>query len=187
MKSELYRKVEQFVIDASKEGDIKHFRRTVYWIKQLKPDADEALLISGITHDIERAFRGPDYYKKWKISEIGFRNEEFLRYHSQRGAEIIVNFLKSQGAGKELIEKVKMLVSRHEIGGDDEQNILKDADSISFFENNVDSFFPDRILETGAEKVKEKFDWMFDRITSEKAKEIVRPWYEDAIKRLHIP
>ena len=47
--SELYNKAEQFVKGSfTKKGktyQIKHFVRTAYWIKQLKPNADEALLI----------------------------------------------------------------------------------------------------------------------------------------------
>jgi len=42
------------VVDAlekeKNESDIIHARRTAYWIKQLKSDADEALLIAGIAH-----------------------------------------------------------------------------------------------------------------------------------------
>jgi len=77
-----------------------------------------------------------------------------------------------------------MLISKHEEGGNDDQNLLKDADSISFFENNVPLFLTKHVSEVGKEKVKEKFDWMFNRITSEKAKQIARQWYEEAIKKL---
>lgn len=77
-----------------------------------------------------------------------------------------------------------MLVSKHEVGGNDDQNLLKDADSISFFENNVDHFVNKKVGETSKEKVKDKFEWMFNRISSEKAKQIARPWYEEAIKKL---
>jgi len=37
----------------------------------------------------------------------------------------------------------------------------------------------------GAEKIKDKFDWMFNRITSEKAKEIACPWYEEGLRQLN--
>ena len=36
----------------------------------------------------------------------------------------------------------------------------------------------------GKEKIQQKFDWMYTRISSEKAKQIVKPWYEKAIKEL---
>ncbi len=178
----LYKQVEGFVIDSfkiKKENSIPHFIRTAHWIKELKPDADEALLIAAVAHDIERAFRQEDVdEKKYKV----FNDNEFLRLHSQRGAEIIGEFLKSQGCEGEFVNKVMRLVEKHEVGGDDEQNLLKDADSISFFENNAKRFLTR--IDEGKDKVKGKFEWMFNRITAEKAKEIVRGWYEEAIREL---
>jgi len=184
--SELYDKTEQFVKDSftnkGKTHQIKHFLRTAYWIKQLKPDADESLLVSAVAHDIERAFRQKDVLEK--KHSAGFTDKEFLRPHEERGAKIIGKFLEKQGAKKELIERVKMLVSRHEEGGNEDQDLLKDADSVSFFENNVQLFLRDKVNEVGKEKVKQKFDWMYNRISSEKAKQIVKAWYEKAIKDL---
>jgi len=92
--------------------------------------------------------------------------------------------LKIEDAEQNLIDKVKMLVLKHEEGGNDEQNLLKDADSISFFENNVPIFLTEQVAKKGKDKVKEKFNWMFNRITSEKAKQIARFWHENAIKEL---
>jgi len=186
MNQELYKKAEQFVIDsfnkADKHGQIKHFLRTVHWIKVLKSDVDVALLISAVAHDIERAYRQKDILEK--KTSAGYTNVEFFRPHEERGAEIIADFLKQQSATAEIIERVKMLVSRHEEGGNDDQNLLKDADSISFFENNISLFLTKHVQEVGKEKVRKKFDWMYNRITSKKAKQITRPWYEGAIKNL---
>ncbi len=181
----LYQKVEQFVVDSfTKAGDtggIRHFKRTVYWIQQLKPDADEALLIAAIAHDIERAFRETGYGEKF---QKGFRTDEHLVYHQEKGTEIIEGFLQKQNADKKLIERVKKLISKHEVGGDDDQDILKDADSVSFFENNVEQFVTKFVPEVGKENVKDKFDWMFNRISNEQAKKIALPWYKEAIKQL---
>jgi len=186
MDQDLYKKSEQFVIDSftklGKTSQIKHFEKTVYWIKHLKADADEALLISAIAHDIERAFRKQDV--KDKKHSHSYADPAFFRPHEERGAEIMAEFLRKEGAEQKLIDRVKMLVSKHEEGGNDDQNLLKDADSISFFENNVSTFLTKHVFEVGKEKVKEKFDWMFNRITSEKAKQIARSWYEEAIKKL---
>lgn len=186
MTSELYKKVEQFVIDsfnkAGKPSQIKHFIRTVHWVKVLKPDADDALLISAVAHDIERAFRKQDMEEK--KHSYSYSDPKFFRLHEERGAEIIGDFLKEQGATAEIVERVKMLVSRHEEGGNDDQNLLKDADSVSFFETNISLFLTKHVQDVGKEKVRGKFDWMFNRITSEKAKQIARPWYEEAIKKL---
>lgn len=180
--------VVKFVNEAFRRaGDdhgIKHFERTVFWLRQLRPDADEAFGIAAYSHDIERAFRNQEVWSMQKRSDKGFRDEDFLRIHQERGAEIIGEFLQKRGAGEDMIARVKRLISKHEVGGDDEQNMLKDADSLSFFENNIPHFLTKKVAELNKEKVKAKFDWMFNRITSEKAREIARPWYEAAVGKL---
>ena len=157
--------------------------RTVYWAKKLKPKAGEALFIAALAHDIERAFRQKDVLEREKL--FGYADKEFLRLHMERSAQIIAEFLKEQKAGKDLIEKVKELVSKHEFGGSEEQNILKDADSISFFENNAERFLIKHLPIVGKEIVKKKIDWMYERISSEKAKKTAKPFYEKAIKKLN--
>ncbi len=187
MASKLYAKAEKFVIGSfNRMGltyQIKHFKRTVYWIKKLKPDADEALLIAAIAHDIERVFRKSISHKQVKESAKGFSDEKYIGPHQREGAEIIANFLKREGADRRLISRVKMLISKHEIGGNADQNLLKDADSISFFENNVTNFIK-LMPKMKEEKINSKFDWMFNRITSKKDKKIVSTWYKNAINQL---
>ena len=188
-ENNLYKKTEKFVIDSftriGKEYEVKHLLRTVYWIRKMNKliynrTADEALLISAVAHDIERAYRKDDVKK---IISSGFLSKKFLRLHQERGAEIISDFLKTKKANQRLIEKVKQLVSKHEEGGNEDQNLLKDADSLSFFECNVNKFLG-KAETKGKEYVKEKFEWMYTRITSKKAKDIAKPLYEDAMKRL---
>lgn len=186
--SDLYDKAEKFVIDsftkAGHEHSIKHFERTVYWIKQLKPDADEALQISAVAHDIERAFREKKMWDMQKEKSGGYTDKEFLRAHEEKSASLIGDFLKENGASQEFIDRVKMLVSRHEEGGNEDQDLLKDADSVSFFENNIPLFLTEKLADVGKEKVRVKFDWMFNRISSDKAKEICKHWYEKALTDL---
>lgn len=155
-----------------KQAQIVHLQRNSFWIQKLKPDADEALLIAGIAHDIERAFR--------------FNSLKKLRkdIHQKRSAKIIVEFLTKRGAQKEMIKRVKFLVSKHEEGGNADQNLLKDADSISFLENNVYMFLKMMVPRRGKKKVRQKFDWMYSRITSKKAKSIAKPMYKKAIEKL---
>lgn len=164
----LYKKTEKFVIDSfikiGKEQEVKHLLRTVYWIRKLNKlvynrTADKALIISAVAHDIERAYRKDDVKK---IISSGFLSKEFLRLHEKRGAEIIAGFLKTQKANQRLIDNVKQLVSKHEEGGNEDQNLLKDADSLSFFECNVNKFLG-KAETKGKEYVKEKFEWMYTK------------------------
>jgi hypothetical protein len=186
MNLDTYNKAKQFVLDSfnkiGKTSSTQHFLRTVDWLKELKPDADEALHVAAIAHDIERAFRKKDVSDK--IESIGFTDVNFYRPHEERGSEIIADFLKDQKVNDSFIERVRMLVSRHEEGGNDDQNLLKDADSISYFETNIPHFLK-RIPELGKEKIRDKFDWMFNRISSKKAKQIAKPLYKKAIDDLN--
>ena len=180
----LYQKVEQFVKDSfvkvSKQHSVAHLMRTAYWAKVLKPDIDEAVLIAAVAHDIERPFRSKEDQEKLnKIwLEYGFIKKEFLDEHQKQGAEIITEFLSKQGVDRELINRVYNIVLRHEFGGDEDSDLVKDADSISFFENNGERFAGKYTLEFGKQKVKEKLDWMYDRITDPMAKQIAEPFYK---------
>ncbi|MEK7611241.1 MAG: DUF4202 family protein [Patescibacteria group bacterium] len=168
---------------AGKAQGLRHFDRTVYWLKQLKPEADEALLIAAYAHDIERAYRDSTYNKIDK-SEKGFQDKGHLIYHQETGAKIMSDFLIGIEAPVELIARVAMLISKHEIGGNPDQNLLKDADSVSFLETQVDHFVTEQVAVRGKEKVKEKFDWMYNRITSPNAEEVAKPWYHLALSKL---
>ncbi len=179
--SELFKKVRDFVEEEFGPDKMEHFDKTVYWVKQLKPDADEAMLIAAIAHDISRAVYRKEHNELLK--KYNFNDPEFLYFHQEKGAEIIEQFLKSEGADESLIRKVKFLIMQHEWGGNEDQNILKDADSISFFEVNAPGFFQ-RHPEMGKEKIRAKFDWMFERISSEKARQIAEPMYRKAIEEL---
>lgn len=180
----LYQKTKQFVINSFQKigkNQIIHFEKTVFWLQKIRPRADEALLIAAIAHDIERAFRKKDMHEKIKL---GLDNTDFLKSHQERGAKIIESFLKKQGANPNLTAKVKMLIEKHEEGGNIDQNLLKDADSVSFFENNIGVFLTKHTKELGIEKVEKKFKWMYQRITSKKAKQIAKPWYNKALQDL---
>lgn len=176
----IFKKVEKFVTDAfskvDKPTDVFHAQRTVYWIKELKPDADEALLVAGFAHDVERAFNGD-----WKR---GSSDPADLRKHQNLSANEIEKFLKQENVDEKFIAKVKHLVAHHEEGGDDEQNILCDADCLAYFEEKA-MRWARRAKEEGTEKeMINKIEFYFSRFKSDKAKEIARPFYHDVIDYL---
>ena len=166
-----------------KERDIKHYERTLYWLLQLKPNANEALKIAAFAHDAERVFRSATY-KNITKSEKGYQDKSHLKHHQETGAKIILDYLLKSNASSELANEVSRLILKHEVGGDNKQNLLKDADSISFFETNIELFLNQKVKETSKEMVKDKFVWMFNRITSYKAKVFCKNWYQDAINKL---
>ncbi len=168
----LYQSVIKFV-DESFGKHMPHFERTVFWLEKFLPNCSEAEKIAAYSHDIERAFRSVD-----KKEPDDYLDVDFLTYHQREWARIMALFLAEKGASRELIERVTHLISRHEVGGDDEQNALMDADSVSFFETNAENFVRKKILTEGYEKVKSKLDWMYNRICSKEGKEEAKRNYE---------
>jgi hypothetical protein len=173
----LLEETKKFVDSKFRPDQLPHFDRTLYWVKKLKPDADEALQIAAYSHDILRGF-GIAYFQ---LKHLGIQG--FYEHHQKEGAKIMIKFLKTKTDDKKLIKRVGYLVGNHEFGGDDAANLLKDADSISFFEKNAERFIS-KIDDYGYDFMKDKFNFMFNRITSEKAKKIARPMYEDAMSKL---
>jgi len=177
----LLKEVRKWVKD--NYSNANHLVRSAYWVKKLDPKADEAVIIAALTHDMERAFPGPDEVKFL----TGYTDEEYLelcRKHSLRSAKIVEKFLKEKGAKRKLINKVKKLIEQHEFGGTYEQNLVKDADSISFLETNAPIFIGFIPEKRTKEEVRKKLEWMFSRISLPKAKKLAKPLYEKAIAEL---
>jgi len=173
-------KVKEFVTNSFGK-EYLHLERTLYWVKELKPDAGEELLIAARSHDIERAFQP----KADSSKKFSYAWGEAMEKHQVESGVIMFDFLVKAGYDPKKAERVRELISKHEVGGDAEQNLLKDADSLSWLEISVPRHI-DFIEEKGLEKeeLKKKIDFMYNRITSEKAKEIAGSFYENAIKLL---
>ncbi|MFT7644634.1 MAG: hypothetical protein ACI9BF_000284 [Candidatus Paceibacteria bacterium] len=175
----IYEKTVAYVDSAFNGKQKAHFERAVYWLEQFLPESSEIHRVAAYAHDIERAFRPAD-----KKEPDDYLDKEFLIYHQEKGAEIMKEFLAEEGQSEEFIEVVVHIISRHEFGGDDVQNAMMDADSVSFFETNAENFVHKKAAVEGYEKVKRKLDWMFSRIVSEQAKSEARGNHERLIVEL---
>ena len=96
----------------------------------------------------------------------------------------IRQFLKDRHLDEGFIEKVGHLVEVHEFGGNEEENTLKDADSISFLEIITDLFIENIGKRWTKEEAVSKITFMYNRISSPQARELAQPFYDDAIKKL---
>lgn len=178
---ELYQKTKIWVEKIYSNAN--HLVRTVYWVKKLSPKSSRALILAALTHDIERAFKEGS---KPPIPETRkWDDQTYNHWHSKRSAKFVKDFLEKENAKPELIKEILKLISYHEEGGWDEADLLRDADSLSFLEINV-PFFISRIpKELNKKEVKEKFNYMFMRISSKKAKRIAKLFYKKAISDLN--
>lgn len=149
------------------QGTFLHCERVYRWILTLKPGASDALQIAGLVHDIDRAYED----KRVKQSDYDDYNI-YKREHAARSAEIVEGLLEKAGTDPGLIERVRYLVQEHEAvpTGDPELEILKAADSLTFFDFDLD-----RYRETsGAEATKRKMAFMYNKLSRQYKGEIDR-------------
>jgi kynurenine formamidase len=108
-----------------------HMKRTLDWLDELDPVASEAVRIAAVTHDAERVY--PDRSAGWD-SAVSWSDPEYNRWHQERCARIVGDWLRDQGAEPALTEEVERLVAAHEDGGWREADLVQAADSVSFLE-----------------------------------------------------
>jgi hypothetical protein len=180
---DLKEEARQWVKDTYKNAE--HLLKAEEWLLRLDPDASETAIIATVTHDMERAFPGPDSPKE--DFSGGAIDRHYYEAHAARSARIVSTFLQERGASADLIEKVAALIRAHEDGGWPEANLVQAADSLSFLEVNVDLFLhflqePD--AKWTRELVREKFQWMYERIQLTEARKQAKPLYNMAMQKL---
>ncbi len=162
-----------------------HLRRTLDWLLVLAPDARGHLRLAALTHDMERAFPGPD--SPVADARRPIPDRDYDRQHQERSARIVAAWLRQHGAEPELIQRVCALIEAHEEGGWPEADLLQAADSLSFLETNVGLFIGyarEGKHHYTPERVRERMRYMYERIRLPQARELARPLYEAALARI---
>ena len=156
-----------------------HLLKSLDWLDRIAPRASEAVRLATLTHDMERAFGGPD------AIPIVMSDREYERAHSERSARIVGAWLRENGADEPLAARVEALIRVHEWGGSPDANLVQAADSLSFLETNVDLMLG--FVKSGkytSEDIARKFDGMYERIQIPEAKMFAQPMWEQAKARL---
>ena len=158
-----------------------HLLKSLEWVDRLAPDASDAVRLATLTHDMERAFGGPD------AIPIKLNDRAYEEAHSNRSARIVGEWLRANGADGELIAAVESLIRVHEWGGSPDANLVQAADSLSFLETNIDLMLG--FANTGKYSqgdVARKIEGMYERIQIPAAKELARPIWERVKVRLGV-
>ena len=169
-------KIRQVISGSEVPEDARHADNTLAWLLRLEPDANEALQLAALAHDIDRA-----------VEEQKIRGEDYADYdvfkaaHARHGMEILRPLLTACGVEPGIVDEACRLVEVHEVGGDQSADLLKDADSISFFEVNLPLYFQ----REGWDRAKQRSGWGYRRLST-RAKEIVNNivYEEDELVRL---
>ena len=155
-------KIRAIISKSGVPEDPIHAENVLQWLLKLQPDADETLQLAALAHDIERA----DEKRKIQRSDFSDYNQ-FKDAHANNSAKILKEILHECHLEQSIIDEACRLVERHEIGGDSHSDLLKDADSISFFEVNMPLYFQ----REGYEETLKRCIWGYKRL-SPKMKEI---------------
>ena len=153
--------IRAIISKSSVPEDSLHSENVLEWIIKLKSDANEALQIAALAHDIDRAYE----HKKIKRNNFSDYNK-FKSEHAKNSSIILKGVLIKCNVKQSIIDESCRLVEQHEVGGDLCSNLLKDADSISFFEINMPYYFQ----REGYEETLKRCIWGYNRLSSKMKK-----------------
>ncbi len=155
--------LEKIIPESRRPDVILHAENTLAWLLKLEPIATQEMQLAAFAHDIDRCW----FEKMLEVDNEGYI--DYKRRHSQRGADIVSAMMMALEFPLESTKRVHYLISNHEFGGDEEADLIRDADSLSYFENNLPGYFE----RGGKEATQIKIKFMYDR-ASDKAKALVK-------------
>ena len=170
------RRIKLIIEGSSVPEDLHHADNTLKWLLHFEPEADEALQIAALAHDIDRAI------DETKVKRSDFQDyNAFKAAHARNGAKILRPILNAFDLGQDVVEEACRLVTCHEVGGDPRSNLLKDADSISFFDVNLPLYYE----REGWQEAKQRSIWGYRRLSSQ-AKEALKniTYHDETLTRL---
>ncbi len=164
------RKIRTVIAGSRVPEDPRHADNTQEWLLRLEPDAGDALQLAALAHDIDRAI------EEIKVKRADFDDyDAFKAAHARNGAEILRPILIACGVAGNIVDEACRLVKVHEVGGDPSSDLLKDADSISYFDVNLPLYHQ----REGWQETKRRSSWGYRRLSA-RAKELVdKTCYQD--------
>ena len=170
------RRIRLIIAGSQTPEDPRHADNTLEWLLRLQSDAGDALQLAALAHDIDRAV------EESKVRRVDFDDyAAFKAAHTRNGVAILRPILAACGVERQIADEACRLVEVHEVGGDPGSDLLKDADSISYFDVNLALYFK----REGWAETKRRSRWGYLRLSS-RAREIVEniDCEEEAMNRL---
>ena len=169
-------KIRAVIAGSRVPEDPGHADNTLEWLLRLQPDAGEALQLAALAHDIDRAIEGI------KVRRADFDDYDvFKAAHARHGAELLRPILTECGVARDIVDEAYRLVMVHEVGGDPDSDLLKDADSISYFDVNLPLYYQ----REGWAESKRRSLWGYRRLSVRASKIVKNIGYEEkAMNRL---
>ena len=148
-------KINELIVQSSFPEEPCHSINTLEWVLKLNPDSDTALQVAAIGHDIERSFENK------RIKTPDFESyDEYKQAHALNSAQILSQIMEECGVEQEMVDDVARLVAHHESGGDEREELLKNADTISFFHVCLPLFYDRK----GEELTRKRCVWGYKKL-----------------------
>ncbi len=178
-ETELVARARKWVVDQYPYNR-EHLLRSLEWLDRIAPGSPEAVRLAALTHDMERAFPGPDQPVHHTLSD-----PDYEQAHADRSARIVGDWLRAQQAAPALIADVERLVRAHEVGGSPDADLVQAADSLSFLDTNVALFLDFvRSERFSIDDVRRKFIRSKNRIHAPHLRAMAEPLAARALERL---
>ncbi len=165
-------KIRATIATSKVPEDPLHAENTLKWLLTLSPEADQALQIAALAHDIERAVENQKVHRDDYDDYDAFKSA-----HARHGARILREIMKKCGADGSVTEEACRLVTLHEVGGDHRSDLIKNADSISYFKVNMPLYYQ----REGWEETKRRCIWGYRRLSRTMKKVAEEITYEDPL------
>lgn len=163
-------KIRAIIARSNVPEDPRHADNTLEWLLKLDPQADQSLQIAALAHDIDRAVEAQKVRRK-DFSDF----ETFKTAHAISSRIMLRKILKEYGVERDVADEACRLVVHHETGGDSRSDLLRDADSISFFDVNLPLYY----LREGPVETRRRCVWGYQRLSGRMQKVAESMTYED--------
>ncbi len=158
------RRIRRVIAGSRVPEDSRHADNTLEWLLHLQPDAGDALQLAALAHDIDRAV------EETKVRRADFDDyDTFKAAHARNSVEVLRPILTACGVERDVVDETCRLVATHEAGGDPGSDLLRDADSISYFDVNLRLY----CQREGWDEALRRSRWGYRRLSS-RAREIVK-------------
>jgi len=164
------RKIRTVIAGSRVPEDPRHADNTLEWLLRLEPAAGASLQLAALAHDIDRAI------EEVKVKRADFDDyDAFKAAHARHGAELLRPMLSACGVARDMVDEACRLVEVHEVGGDPDADLLKDADSISYFDVNLPLYYE----REGWAETKRRSLWGYQRLSSRARKIVAKISHEE--------
>lgn len=141
--------------------EIAHIMSVLGWLYLIKPKPSLDLEIACLLHDCDR------FFPRQRALKENFNDyDEYKKAHSKNSAKIAGEILKSLKQEKQ-IKLVQNIIANHEFGGDIKSDIIRDCDSLAFFNLEHANFY---LKKNGPRKTRDKINFMYSRMSPKNQK-----------------